>query len=134
MNGESDNSTLVSGVCCSRRVRRESAFVTSWRLRAERLRSEVRVFYFAVKHPRMPWLARFVAACTVGYVLSPIQLIPNFIPVIGFADDLVVLLLGIKLLRRMTPSDVLTECRKLAETAEMHAERKSGPRPCSLPR
>jgi uncharacterized membrane protein YkvA (DUF1232 family) len=51
-------------------------------------------------------------------VLSPIQLIPNFIPVIGTLDDVLVLFLGIKLLQRITPPDVLTECRELADAAE----------------
>jgi uncharacterized membrane protein YkvA (DUF1232 family) len=66
----------------------------------------------------MHWYARLVAACTAGYLLSPIQLIPSFIPGIGFIDDLLVLFLGVKLLQRITPPDVLTECRELAERAE----------------
>lgn len=67
----------------------------------------------------MPWYARLVALCTAGYLLSPIQLIPSFIPGIGFLDDLVVLSLGVKLLRRITPPQVLIECRLLADSAEM---------------
>jgi uncharacterized membrane protein YkvA (DUF1232 family) len=66
----------------------------------------------------MPWYARLVAACTAGYLLSPIQLIPSFIPVIGFLDDLLVLFLGAKLLQRITPPDVLRECRQHAEDAK----------------
>jgi uncharacterized membrane protein YkvA (DUF1232 family) len=69
----------------------------------------------------MPWYARLVAACSVGYLFSPIQLIPSFLPVIGFSDDVLVLFLGAKLLRRLTPPDVLTECRVLADT--LHARR-----------
>lgn len=56
-----------------------------------------------------------IAACAAGYLLSPIQLIPNFIPVIGFLDDLLVLALGVKLLQRAIPPEVLTEWRALAE-------------------
>ena len=59
-----------------------------------------------------------MAVCTAGYLLSPVQLIPSFIPVIGFLDDFAVLFLGAKLLTRITPPDVLAECRKLADAAE----------------
>jgi len=67
----------------------------------------------------MPWYARLVAACTAGYLFSPIQLIPSFIPAIGFLDDLLVLFLGVKLLQKITPPDVLTECHHLAEAADV---------------
>lgn len=90
----------------------------SWRQQAQRLHREAHVFYFAFKHPRTPWYARLVAACTAGYLFSPIQLIPSFIPVIGFLDDLLVLFLGVKLLHRITPPNVLAECRELAKAAE----------------
>jgi uncharacterized membrane protein YkvA (DUF1232 family) len=90
-----------------------------WKRQAEQLRKEAQVFYFAFKHPRMPWYARLVVACTAAYLLSPIQLIPSFIPVIGFLDDLLVLVVGVKLLRMIIPPDVLTECRELAAAAEL---------------
>lgn len=67
----------------------------------------------------MPWLAKLVTACTAAYLLSPIQLIPSFIPVIGFLDDLLVVVVAAKLLRRIIPADVLAESRLLAEAAEM---------------
>jgi uncharacterized membrane protein YkvA (DUF1232 family) len=97
-------------------------FITSpqrWRRQAERLQKEAHVFYFAFKHPRMPWHAKLVVAGTAAYLLSPIQLIPSFIPVIGFLDDLLVIVVGVKLLRKIIPPDVLTECRELAAAAEM---------------
>jgi uncharacterized membrane protein YkvA (DUF1232 family) len=126
VDGDSNNSTLMSIPRCSNRVRHELAFWTSWKQQAQRLHREAHVFYFALKHPRMPWYARLVAACTAGYVFSPVQLIPNFLPVIGFADDLLVLFLGIKLLRRITPPDLLTECREVAETAELQRREEIG--------
>ena len=98
-------------------VRREPG--SSWRQQAERVQKEAQVFYFAFKHPRVRWYARLVAVCTASYLFSPIQLIPSFIPFIGFLDDLLVLLLGVKLLKRMIPAEVLAECRKLAEAAEV---------------
>jgi uncharacterized membrane protein YkvA (DUF1232 family) len=119
-------STLMSDPCCSDKARGEPAFWTSWKQQAQGLHREAHVFYFAFKHPRMPWYARLVAACTVGYVFSPIQLIPNFIPVIGFSDDVLVLFLGVKLLQRITPRDVLTECREVAEVAELQRREEIG--------
>lgn len=67
----------------------------------------------------MRWYAKLVAACSAGYLFSPIQLIPNYIPVIGFSDDFLVLFVGAKVLQRIIPPEVLTECRELADAAEM---------------
>jgi len=103
-----------------------SALAKSLRQQAQRLQKEAHVFYSAFKHPRMRWYARLIAGCTAGYVLSPIQLIPSFIPGIGFLDDLLVLFLGAKLLRRMTPPDVMNECRELADKAEMRRQDEIG--------
>jgi uncharacterized membrane protein YkvA (DUF1232 family) len=120
---ECDHLTKGPGRCMpgadSEGVRAESAPTMSWRQQAQRLHKEAHVFYFAFKHPHMPWYARLVAACTAGYLFSPIQLIPSFIPVIGFLDDFLVLFLGAKLLQRIIPPDVLTECRQLADAAEL---------------
>lgn len=74
---------------------------------------------FCVQTSRAPWYAKVVAPCSAGYVFSPIQLIPSYIPVIGFLDDFLVLFVGARLLQRIIPSDVLTECRHLADAAEM---------------
>lgn len=90
-----------------------------WTQQAHRLKKDARVFYFAFRHPRVGWSAKLVAVCTSGYLFSPIQLIPSFIPVIGFLDDFLVLLLGALVIRRMVPPDVLAECRQRAEAAEM---------------
>ena len=109
----------ISSLCLnSNMVRSESAIEASWRQKAQRLQKEAHVFYFVFKHPRTRWYAKSVAAFAAGYVLSPIQLIPNFIPVIGSLDDLAVLFLGAKLLQRMTPAEVLSECRERADAAE----------------
>jgi uncharacterized membrane protein YkvA (DUF1232 family) len=84
---------------------REPKFVMNWRRQAQRLPKEAHVFYFVFKHPRTRWYTRCVAACTAGYLFSPVQLIPSFIPVIGFLDDFLVLFLGAKAVRRMTPPE-----------------------------
>jgi uncharacterized membrane protein YkvA (DUF1232 family) len=86
---------------------------------AQRLQNEAQVFYFACKHPRVPWFAKVVAACTAAYLFSPVQLIPGFIPVIGFLDDLLVLFIGAKLIQKLIPPDVLTECRELAQAVSL---------------
>jgi uncharacterized membrane protein YkvA (DUF1232 family) len=91
----------------------------SWRQKTTRIQREVHTFYFAFKHPRSPWYAKLVAGCSAGYLFSPIQLIPSYIPVIGFMDDFAILFLGAKILQRIIPQEVFNECRQLAELAEM---------------
>jgi uncharacterized membrane protein YkvA (DUF1232 family) len=93
--------------------------VTDWRQRAEQLQREAYVFYFLLKHPRTRWYTKAVAACATAYVFSPIQLIPSFIPVIGFLDDFLVLYVGAKIIKKITPPDLLEECRELAAAAEI---------------
>lgn len=106
METDLDNSALA--------LNRYPPVAAKWRERAQRIQMESHVLYLVFKNPRTRWYARLVAACSVGYVFSPIQLIPNFIPVLGFADDLLVLFLGAKLLRKITPPDLMAECRLLA--------------------
>jgi len=106
----------------SEATRPEPAPRMNWRQQAQQLQKETYVFYLAFKHPRSPWYAKLVAACTAGYLFSPIQLIPSFVPVIGFLDDLLVLLLGVKLLQRIISPEVLAECRQLADVAELRSK------------
>lgn len=122
------DASKISGQCSPqvnpKVARRESAPLLSWTKHSERLQREARVCYFVFKHPRARWHARTVAACTGAYLFSPIQLIPSFLPVIGFLDDFVVLVLGVKLLQRIIPSDVLAECRALADAVEITRREK----------
>lgn len=97
---------------------RECKAAMNWRQQAQRLQKEAYVFYFVFKHPRTHWYTKGVAVCSVAYLFSPIQLIPSFIPVIGFLDDFVVLFVGAKMIERLTPPDLLKECRDLADSAE----------------
>src|SRR4051812_41335690 len=85
---------------------------------AVRLRQEVHAIYLAARDPRVPWYAKALAIAVAGYALSPIDLIPDFIPVIGYLDDLVIVPLGIWATRSLIPADVLAEYRVLARTAE----------------
>jgi uncharacterized membrane protein YkvA (DUF1232 family) len=95
-------------------VKGKPTLVMSWRQQTQRLHREAQVLYFAFKHPRVHWYARLVVACTAGYVFSPIQLIPSFIPVLGMLDDLLVLFLGTKLPQKIIPQDVFSECLERA--------------------
>lgn len=96
-----------------------SSLRLSWNQQVQRVHKDAQVIYFVFKLPRVRWYARLLAACTAGYLFSPIQLIPNFIPIFGFMDDILVLFFGIKLLYKIIPPDVLTECRERVETSEM---------------
>jgi uncharacterized membrane protein YkvA (DUF1232 family) len=87
----------------------------SWKERVQALKKETFTLYFACRHPRVPWYAKAFAVIVVGYALSPIDLIPDFIPVLGYLDDLVLIPLGIMLVIRMIPADVLAECRRQSE-------------------
>ena len=73
--------------------------------------------YLAYRDPRVPWYARVFAACVVGYAFSPIDLIPDPIPVLGYLDDLILIPLGVALAIRMIPDEVLEECRQKAHSA-----------------
>ena len=79
---------------------------------ASRLKAEVYALYLAYRDPRVPLYARVFAAIVVGYAFSPIDLIPDVIPVLGYLDDLVLVPLGVALAIRMIPAHVLVECRE----------------------
>ncbi|MBU1749932.1 MAG: DUF1232 domain-containing protein [Chloroflexi bacterium] len=85
-----------------------------WKQRARRLKVETYALYLAYRDPRVPWVAKLFAAGVVGYAFSPIDLIPDFIPVLGYLDDLVIVPLGIALAFKMIPGPVLDECRERA--------------------
>jgi hypothetical protein len=65
----------------------------------------------------VPWYAKALAICVVGYALSPLDLIPDFIPVVGYLDDLILVPLGLALVLRLTPRAVLSDCRERAQAA-----------------
>jgi len=89
----------------------------TWKQKARQLKKETYAIYLACKDPRVPWYARFLAAGVVAYAFSPIDLIPDFIPVIGYLDDLIIVPLGIWLVLKMIPPAVLAECREKAQEA-----------------
>ena len=93
----------------------EARGIERWKRRARQLKVETYALYLACKDPRVPWYAKVFAACVVGYAFSPIDLIPDFIPVVGYLDDLVLVPLGITLALKMIPKTVLDECRENAQ-------------------
>ncbi len=86
-----------------------------WKEWARQLKTELYAMYLAYKDPRVPWYARVFAACVVGYAFSPIDLIPDPIPILGYLDDLILVPLGLSLARKMIPEAVLVECRAKAQ-------------------
>lgn len=82
---------------------------------AKRIKRDGVTLWFAGKHPRTPWHAKALGVFVVAYALSPIDLIPDFIPVIGYLDDVILLPCLIWLAIKLLPSDVLAECRIQAD-------------------
>jgi uncharacterized membrane protein YkvA (DUF1232 family) len=91
---------------------------------ARRLIRDVHAVYLAARDPRMPWYVRVLALAVAGYALSPIDLIPDFIPVIGYADDLVIVPLGIWLVVSLIPNEAMAEYRARAIEAEQRPRSK----------
>lgn len=85
-----------------------------WKNKAILLKTKIYAIYLAYKDPRVSWYARIFAVCVVGYAFSPIDLIPDPIPVIGYLDDLILVPLGIFLVLKMIPKEVMAECREQA--------------------
>lgn len=88
-----------------------------WKGRARELRKETYAVYLACRDRRVPWYAKALAGVVVAYAFSPIDLIPDPVPILGYLDDLVLVPLGIALVLRLIPADVMAECRARAENA-----------------
>lgn len=90
---------------------------------AQFLKRDVVALYLAARSPMTPWHARLAAACVAAYALSPVDLIPDFVPVLGYLDDLLIVPLGIWLVIRMIPADLMAGFR--AQAAEINAKPRS---------
>jgi uncharacterized membrane protein YkvA (DUF1232 family) len=93
---------------------------------ARGLENEGMTLWFCCRHPDMPWLLKLFALLVVGYFLSPIDLIPDFIPILGYLDELILLPIGIYIILKLTPAPVLAECR--AKAAAWVAEHRPTPK------
>ena len=96
------------------RVKQWARALKQW---ARALKRDVHAVWLAARDPRTPWHAKALALAVAAYALSPIDLIPDFVPVLGYLDDLLIVPLGILLVTRLLPPAVLAECRARAEAA-----------------
>ncbi|MBD1398425.1 DUF1232 domain-containing protein [Pontibacter sp. JH31] len=88
-----------------------------WKAKVRKLKEDIYTLYLAYRDPRVPFIAKVVVIVTVAYAFSPIDLIPDFIPVLGYLDDLILLPLGIWLSIRLLPDEVVQEYRAKARHA-----------------
>lgn len=86
-----------------------------WKQRAKGIKRDVYSLYLAYRDARTPWYAKVFAALVVAYAFSPIDLIPDFIPVLGYLDDLLLLPLGIIIAIKLIPDEVMADARLKAE-------------------
>lgn len=93
------------------------AFLNELKKRVRHLEGETFALYLAARHRDTPWYAKAFVAGVVAYVFSPIDLIPDFVPVLGYVDDLILVPIGIAIAIRMIPPPVLAECRARAQEA-----------------
>lgn len=91
------------------------ALLTELKQRVRHLKAETFALYLAARDPRTPWYAKLLVAGIVAYALSPIDLIPDFVPVLGYLDDLILIPIGIALAIKLVPSQVLADCRARAQ-------------------
>ena len=90
--------------------------IHKWKINARRLKTETYALCIAYQHPSTPWYAIVFVNIVVAYAFSPIDLIPDFIPILGYLDDLVLVPIGIKFALKMIPPSVMSECRDHART------------------
>lgn len=96
-----------------------SYFLEDFKNKARGLKRETHALYLACRDSRTPWYAKILAACIVGYAFSPIDLIPDFIPILGLLDDLILIPIGIALIIKIIPAEVMNDCRqKASETTD----------------
>lgn len=87
----------------------------AWQRWARSLKRNTYALFLAARHPRVPFLAKMIVALVAAYALSPIDLIPDFIPVLGYMDDMLLLPLGIALAIKLVPEAIWEECRQRAD-------------------
>lgn len=114
--------SLVASARCTFREAPNTAvtqetWLARWKETARTLKREVHALYFAYRDSRTPWLAKLVAAMVVAYALSPLDLIPDPVPVLGYLDDLLLLPIGVWLALRLVPPAVMADARRAADRA-----------------
>ena len=98
--------------------------MASLKEKTRQFKTDTYALYLAYKDPRVPWYAKVFVAIVVAYALSPIDLIPDFIPVLGYLDDLIIIPAGFYLSLKMIPREVLEECREKAQSTPVNDKTK----------
>ena len=98
--------------------------IASLKQKARQLKTETYILYLAYRDPRVPWYAKAFMFVIVAYAISPIDLIPDFIPVLGYVDDLIIVPAGIFLALKMIPKEVMEECREKARSEPIAGKAK----------
>jgi Uncharacterized conserved protein len=93
--------------------------------RARHLKADTFALYLAARDPRTPWYAKLLVAGIVAYAFSPIDLIPDFVPVLGYLDDLILIPIGVAIAIKLIPNQVLAECRAQAQETIQNGKPKS---------
>jgi uncharacterized membrane protein YkvA (DUF1232 family) len=93
-------------------------WLARWRRAAQHLKTETLALYFSIRDPRTPWYARLAGALVVAYAISPLDLIPDFVPVLGYLDDLILVPLGLWLTLKLIPPQVMADSRARAAESE----------------
>lgn len=94
---------------------KENAVFQLMKATAKKLKRDAYILFFAYRDPRVSWYAKVFAICVVAYAFSPIDLIPDFIPILGYLDDLILVPLGIWVALKLIPKAVILDCREMAE-------------------
>ncbi|MBU3183087.1 DUF1232 domain-containing protein [Clostridium psychrophilum] len=89
--------------------------INDFKIKVKNLKKEIGALSLACKRRDVPWYAKLVVVLVVGYALSPIDLIPDFIPVLGYLDDLILVPIGVVFAIRLIPKDIMNECREQSE-------------------
>jgi uncharacterized membrane protein YkvA (DUF1232 family) len=97
--------------------------IKSW---ARNIKTDTHAVYLAARDPRVPWFAKVLAIAVAAYALSPIDLIPDFVPVLGYLDDLIIVPLGVWLVVALVPGEVMAEYRIKAREAAERPTSRSG--------
>lgn len=92
--------------------------------RAKKMKKEIGALYFAYKRPDVPVYAKVISILVVGYALSPIDLIPDFIPFFGYLDDLIIVPLGVAFAIKLIPRDIMDQCRQQSENVFKYGKPK----------
>jgi uncharacterized membrane protein YkvA (DUF1232 family) len=100
------------------RVCKVGTMIEQTRQWARIVKRDAHAVYLAARDPRVPWYAKMLALCVAGYALSPIDLIPDFVPVLGYVDDVIIVPLGILAVVKLIPPEIMAEHRALAAAAQ----------------